>query len=98
MQAEKDEQAAKEAAAAIQQTPKQDVIDYGVPPATEWTEGISDNPLTWADESAPQAQQQAIFAATATPAPAAPAATQMDDWNTTAVRLLFCIIKLTVQI
>ncbi|KAK7582396.1 hypothetical protein V9T40_013841 [Parthenolecanium corni] len=81
-EAEKEEQAAKEAAAAVQQTPKAEVIDYGIAQNNEWNEGIVDKTMNWADESSVPAQAP-IFAANVPAAPAAPAV-PVDDWNAPA--------------
>ncbi|XP_065210792.1 small ribosomal subunit protein uS2-like [Planococcus citri] len=79
-EAEKDEQAAKEAAAAVQ-TPKQEPLEYGVAANSDWNDEIPNQPgvqSSWAEESV-QAQgvpPQAVFV----PAAAAP----MDDWSAPA--------------
>ncbi|XP_065213809.1 small ribosomal subunit protein uS2-like [Planococcus citri] len=75
-EAEKDEQAAKEAAAAVQ-TPKQEPLEYGVAPTNEqWTEDASNQAgiqSSWAEESL-QGQPPAF-------PPAAAASAAIDDWS-----------------
>lgn len=97
MQTEKEEQEkdAATAATAMQQTPKAEVIDYGIAQNSDWNEGVTDQTMNWADETvaAPAAAAAPVFAANVpAAAPAAPAAA-VDDWNATAPVFPFFLCK-----
>lgn len=81
-EAEKEEQSAKEAvaAAAIQNTPKQEQMDYGIAATSEWNEPTMAEPqiTSWADQSAAPAADAPIFAQATVPAPIPQ---PVDEWN-----------------
>lgn len=66
----------------MQQTPKAEVIDYGIAQNSDWNEGVADQTMNWADESSAPAPTT-IFAANVPPVAAAPAV-PVDDWTAPA--------------
>jgi small subunit ribosomal protein SAe len=82
-EAEKEEQQAKETAAASQAAPKQEQGDYGIAQSSDWNENTAEPTISsWADESSqPAVAAPPIFAPSAAAIPAAAPAAPMAEWS-----------------